>query len=122
MEPSQGIWQDAQFTVHESCELFFFVSNTCLGSVPFDPGMHPEFGYNRHSIAYFCPVCGQVWGRILMLNCKKESTPWTVTFVECEQHGGGSFLDGHRAEGYLYVFPEKVLRRELLLHTKGMIQ
>ena len=113
----RGLWQDAWSTVHEDCEMYFLLGTSSLGSCYYDPGMHPELGYQRNSIAYFCTVCGQVWGRILLLNHKGEAVVWGLTAVPCAQHGSGSFLDGYRAEGLLDLLPQKALQREFNLEV-----
>jgi hypothetical protein len=62
--------------------------------------------YQPHSLAYFCPTCGEVWGRIL---CNGQYAPhWSVEVVPCVRHTTqcvpswgkvpGSFCSSH-AEG-----------------------
>lgn len=48
--------------------------------------------------AYFCPVCGEVWGRRVFL-----TTNLRFRAVErfCEQHGDGSLVSGELEWSYL---------------------
>ena len=117
-----GLWQDSFSTVHEDCEMHFLLGPTSLGFTPYDPGAHPELGFQRNSTAYFCPVCGQVWGRILLLNSKKDAVSWSLTFVPCLAHGSGSFLDGFRAKGLLELLPQKALQREFKMEVERCSQ
>lgn len=85
------------------------------------------------SVAYFCPVCGDIWARALV-----ENTTWRIEATPCESHVfhavssykriPGSFLTstlsaentttGSRAQT-LDVMPNSVLKREFLLSFTG---
>lgn len=43
----------------------YFLGNKHLGSCPNPPTHDPRLLYS-HSIAFFCPKCGEVWGRVII--------------------------------------------------------
>lgn len=66
-------------------------------------------------IAYFCPHCGEVWGReVLAYKFTYSPIPperWMVETRRCAKHGDGLFLTGKDLDN---CSPE-LLRRELSL-------
>lgn len=72
--------------------------------------------YRSRSIAYFCPKCGDIWGRIVI-----DSKDWMVLTVGCEWHPewsfypGGSFIRSWNPR-WPQELPEAVLRREFAIH------
>lgn len=77
--------------------------------------------------AFFCPVCGEIWGRRVMLPAKEstqQSPLWRSEELYCEAHGGGSFfthdyeMEGQASklgEHNSQDFPYEVLKREVIL-------
>lgn len=69
----------------------------------------------RDSEALFCPVCGEIWGRIV----ESLSPQWFTTTRECTRHGrldqdaAGSFIAPWRAT--FEELPSEVLRYETQL-------
>ena len=69
------------------------------------------------SVAFFCPDCGDIWGRVFT-----PSRSWMVATVGCERHpqfpsfhpGGSFILEWNR--GAIDKLPHAVLRREFRLH------
>ena len=85
--------------------------------------------YAVDSIAYFCPTCGDVWGRIV------AGAYWQLLTVPCEQHVPACVASWYKIPGsilipmerkdavgrwgwgaVLEVLPAAVLQRELLIH------
>jgi len=58
---------------------------------------YPESNYScmPRSTAYFCPRCGEVWGRI-MLQHSHAIDSWKVVTRRCEKHGSGFFAPLHK--------------------------
>jgi hypothetical protein len=54
----------------------YFLHNKLLAQATFPCDFTP------HSLAYFCPTCGEVWGRIMIDGGKY----WSVEHVACEKH------------------------------------
>jgi hypothetical protein len=54
----------------------YFVQGKLLGQSEFLCRLPP------HSLAYFCPTCGEVWARIVVT----EASYWSVEHVACEKH------------------------------------
>lgn len=44
--------------------MYYFLGNKHLGSAP-NPPSDPRT-LHEHSIAFFCPHCGEIWGRIIV--------------------------------------------------------
>lgn len=85
--------------------LTFFLGSECLGSMPASPLTDPGAGnsqpiYRKDHTALCCPLCGEIWGRIVT---DKSSGHWTFahrTCRKCDLRDGspwmmqaGSFLD-----------------------------
>lgn len=109
--------------LHETCVLLVFLGKELLGEAHIDPGACPEMGYRRGGVAYFCPVCGSIWGRIVLFGPDGEQREFEVATVACEAHSElwyvpGSFLSGSRCSGYLPYLPDSALRREVQVHLK----
>lgn len=70
--------------------------------------------------AYFCPVCGDLWGRAVM--CYEfEYAPivhgsWVVEKRACVEHGDGQFLYAQLLDSC----DEELIRRELLALLEGV--
>lgn len=54
----------------------YFLQNKLIGQTTFQCEASP------HSLAYFCPTCGEVWGRVVVDGGKY----WSVQHVACEKH------------------------------------
>jgi len=84
------------------------------------------------SLAYFCPVCGDIWARVVV-----EGAGWAVEHAPCEKHKPTGGDDWGRVPGSLLLsqlsskdlstmwqgraienLPESLLARELSLHLK----
>jgi hypothetical protein len=70
------------------------------------------------SIAYFCPECGEIWGRAVF----SPSGPydpivqakWIIETRHCPKHGDGYFLVG-LSDSQLSACSKELLKREALL-------
>ena len=66
-------------------------------------------------IAYFCPYCGEIWGREVLIPQFSyqpiPQQPWVIESRRCAKHGDGLFLTGKPLDN---CSPE-LLRREALL-------
>jgi hypothetical protein len=119
------IFVDNDGTLHEQYRLLVFVDGAFLGESNIDPGSCPDLGYRRSGRAWFCPDCGDVWGRVVLIDSHGEQMPLEVDTVSCARHKDqwetpGSLLSGYRNEGYLRHLPEPALRRELEVNLKQM--
>lgn len=63
---------------------------------------------NFHN-AYFCPKCGEIWARALVMACDLS---WTVTYRYCHHHGDGTLLFPVQ---YEYVYGHGELNRDISL-------
>lgn len=115
-------WIDGLGTAHERCKLLFFVREEFLGEGEYDPGEAAALGYRRGGTLYVCRDCGDIWGRIVVIDSKgKQRHFHEVAVVACEKHHDpydipGSLLSGYRNFGYMHFMPEAVLKREFLKH------
>ena len=73
--------------------------------------------------AYFCPCCGELWGRAIYDHQYDYqpfvATSWVIETRRCAEHGDGSFLSGYNAE-HLPFCSHELLKREatiLCLHN-----
>ena len=95
----------------------FFLGDKFLGAGPAeDYFCHGELR-PPWSIAYFCPVCGTVWARVITTD-----QPFHVYTLSCEAHPSAW---EHEIHGSLWIdwdkdftnsFPPELLRREAILH------
>jgi hypothetical protein len=77
--------------------------------------------------AYFCPVCGEIWGRLIM-NYQFQYSPspnlagtsWAVESRRCAAHGDGQFLTGFREARDLQHCSTDLLRREYFVLSQGL--
>ena len=67
--------------------------------------------------AYFCPVCGEVWAREVLIHHFSYSpippNSWVVETRRCAEHGDGYLLVGK--EAHLQFCSAQLLAREALL-------
>ena len=65
------------------------LGNKCLGKST--RGL--EWTHNQQHVPisrhYFCPVCGEVWAKVVCVDEKSRHHVWTV---HCSDHGTGSLL------------------------------
>lgn len=67
----------------------YFLGQRLLGTSPrqaYWADMQPATCHT----AYLCPVCGEVWGRVLQSD--KSSAEWIAQRRFCVKHGNGSFI------------------------------
>lgn len=118
------IWVDETSGIlHELCTVHVVVGNSLLASFELDPGAWPSLGYRRDSVSFFCPSCGDIWGRLVFVNSKGQQQRFEVVTVACERHPDawqvpGSLLAG-RLEALVHLYPRPVLERELKIYLKG---
>lgn len=86
----------------------YFLGNALLGESP-ALSRWEDSRVNHQNIAYFCPECGDVWGRVF----DERVAGWFATTSYCAAHGGGSFIFPWRNS--FDEFPAEVLRYELNL-------
>jgi hypothetical protein len=60
-----------------------------------------------HSLAYFCPVCGELWARLRQPN----APAWRVIARRCETHGEG-WLSYNCEKGIIPALTTELLIRE----------
>ena len=93
----------------------YFLGNRLLGStsrVQTWDGIQPA-----RSLAYFCPTCGEVWGRLVVA----PSDEWLALSAPCARHPAwlgtvpGSFLRGWNPTG-LAELPDELLPYEFDIH------
>ena len=121
-KPKVGIWVDENGTAHEHCKVLIFIGKDYLGEFPIDGGEWPSLNYFRFGIAYFCGSCGEVWGRLVLVDSRGAHRPFSVVSVACERHYdqwevAGSLLAGPLA-GLLEELPPAALKREVMVHLK----
>lgn len=91
-----------------------FVGNRSLGTFPV-PLFHTDRtgAFPVQSVAYFCPSCGDIWGRIVI----PGSTATQCRYRPCERHGDGRLTQSAwPSEPATYVtpaWPRAALEREL---------
>lgn len=78
-------------------------------------GYHTSMAFHT---AYFCPVCGEIWARVLFqpsFNYEHPEGPvlWSTETRRCAAHGDGYLLVG--LESQLSHIEGRILRREALL-------
>lgn len=120
-----AFWHDDDGTLHDWYKVSIFFGRQFAGAFLIDPGQHPELRFNRRSLAYFCPRCGDVWARLVYASQfpHVETQPFGDPLrVGCLQHGdewelAGSLLSAGM-DTLLPYLPESVLQRELMLHCQ----
>lgn len=105
-------------TMHELCRFDFFVHGEYYGSLQLD-GAEVGIFKRWRSVAYFCPACGEIWGRIVQNREQGVSHFWPVPRA-CEKHTeawevAGSLLDSD-FEAFIPLLPEPLALREAILH------
>lgn len=91
----------------------YFFGLQLLASSPTPARWADEWSpWDNCSIAYFCPGCGEVWGRML-----REGKSWHTVTSPCRAHGstwrvGGLFH--HPWQRILDDFPTEVLTHDFL--------
>jgi hypothetical protein len=89
----------------------WFAENRTLGS-----SEYPNLGFTSFlripkSTAYFCPRCGELWGRV---HLEGIIPSWEVLERACIRHGSG-FLYHPTYEELWPMAPADVMMRELIL-------
>ena len=112
-------WIGQDGTYHEFYSGAIFIGGEYFGPLQYDSG-RADLRWNRNSTAYFCPNCGDIWGRLVMHEASGRPCEFEAVGVSCESHGDrwnvpGSLLMGPR-EALLADLPPLALRREFLLH------
>lgn len=89
----------------------FFVGNSLIGSGPLPSTERPSLGqlHRPGNTAYFCPACGEIWGRIYV----SPKQDYRIKNRFCFTHGSGLFQEESLTEWKHY--PKEVLHRELSL-------
>lgn len=105
----------------------YWEAGTLVGSrTQYCAGYSPTEGEHRSAFwphtAYFCPKCGEIWGRET-LNYQFQYSPipdasWVIETRRCAAHGDGQFLVGKDA--HLTSCSPDLLRREYLVLTQGI--
>lgn len=86
----------------------YFLGNALLGTSQAVPRWD-DWKVHHNNIAYFCPDCGEVWGRVM----DDRLAGWWPQTAHCSKHGGGSFISPWRNQ--FEELPPEVLHYELLL-------
>lgn len=111
-------YTDKDGTMHDQWKVSIFADGQYWGSFIYDPGNYPGLGWNRQSIAFFCPSCGDTWGRLAYEG--RHKAPWRVESVACRKHYDqwnipGSILSA-RMDELLPLLPDMAVAREFQLH------
>lgn len=112
---------DGGGTAHETFLVAAFIGARKIGEFSYDPGAHPNLGYRRNSIAYFCPHCIDIWARLIYTNSNKVVQAAECIRVSCAKHHdhwntAGSLLAA--PYGSLWeVLPFSLLLREFQIYT-----
>lgn len=90
-------------------ETFFFVDNQLIGQGPLPEEVSEKLGQvdRPGNKAYFCPACGEVWGRMYV----KRKQDYVIRNRFCVHHGSGLFQDN--SSPLWRYYPKEVLAREL---------
>lgn len=112
-------WVDEAGTLHEECKLIFSVGGLELGDILFDPGHAATLQWRRCGICYFCRHCGDIWGRMTLIDSKGVQMPFDVLEVSCKNHPdqwqvAGSFIARNLAP-LIRFLPPAVAKWELEL-------
>lgn len=115
-------WVDGDGTLHEWYRVLVFIGREFLGEFQLDPGDHPELGYRRTGVAYYCWHCGEVWARLVFIDSAGRRSPLNVEQISCEKHYdqwqiAGSLL-GARLEGILPYLPAAAVKREFRIYLQ----
>lgn len=118
---SKGYWVE-DGTAHEDCQVLVVIRGAVLGSFRIDPGQWPSLRFFREGTVYFCPDCGDIWGRLVLIGHDGKAKGFECRRVSCEKHYDqwnipGSILAGELVD-LLDLLPPEVLRREALLHLR----
>lgn len=102
---------------------------------PAGQGVMPNFIYGNREVAapqskcFFCPACGDIWARMVLLEPGKHSY-FTLEWRKCEKHEangprafdlpGSLWLDWN--VDYTDNLPPAILQREFDLHIKHYLK
>lgn len=70
----------------------FFLGGAFLGQSPRDSAWYHEQAGPPLSLAYFCPQCGEVWGRAVVTRADGVQIPFHVVTRECATHSPASHI------------------------------
>lgn len=112
-------YTDPDGTYHEIYRADLFLGAAYLGQFEFDSG-RADLRWPRRSVAYFCPECGDVWGRMVFTDTAGRTRLFEVVHVACERHLDqwevpGSFLIP-RLLPLIDLFPPAAAKREAVVH------
>jgi predicted RNA-binding Zn-ribbon protein involved in translation (DUF1610 family) len=112
-------WVDPDGTLHEVYSGAILVGGEFLGPISYDSG-RADLRWQRSSLAYFCPKCGEVWARLAVADSRGVQQDFLCVHVSCEHHDSrwhvpGSLLVDH-AEQLFEDFPPDAVAREFRLH------
>ena len=118
------IWVDHSGTLHEQYQCLVLLGQDFAGDFSFDPGEHPALRYRRTGFAYFCPHCGDIWARIVLVDSLGRQRHFQTEQVACEKHSdqwntpGSLIIRG--LEGLVDILPLPILSREFMLYVKEL--
>jgi len=112
-------WTDPDGTLHEIYTGTLIAEGEFLGQFSYDSGQ-AAYKWDRNSLAYFCPQCGEIWGRVVATNARGEQQLFRIIASSCPRHHDhwgvpGSFLR-ESFEGRLDDLPAEALQREFQIH------
>jgi hypothetical protein len=89
----------------------FFTGNKLLGTSNLPASIYLKVGQNDtpKNTAYFCPACGDIWGRIVV----SDKQDYFLKNRFCTEHGSGLFQE--YSSPMWHHYPKEVLYRELNL-------
>lgn len=95
-----------------SSKTHYFLGTQLLATTHIRP-MWDDSTISFSSTAYFCPVCGEVWARIMI-----EGAEWLPTNSPCPKHTNGLRKGGYFIAPWRKTYwelPQEVLKYELQL-------
>lgn len=72
-----------------------------------------ECDFSPHSHAFFCPTCGEVWGRVIVLQ-----SGWQIHIVPCIKHTRSCVSDWSKVPGTItspFLLPRDLSKMEWAL-------
>jgi hypothetical protein len=123
---SSTLWTGPDGTLHERYHVLVLVGHDLLGEFYFDPGSHPELGYRRSGVAYYCSWCGDVWARLVFVDSRGTQASLDAETIACEKHAdqwnlAGSLL-AQRLEELIQVLPPAAVKREFEIHLRHYLK
>ncbi|MBV5322705.1 MAG: hypothetical protein JZU60_02585 [Ilumatobacteraceae bacterium] len=118
-------YTDGDGTLHEIYTGAVIVNGDYLGPISYDSG-RADLRWQRSSLAYFCPKCGDVWGRIAMSDSRGAQQSFLCVHVACAEHKDpwhvpGTLLVDH-VKQLLDELPPRAIQYELTVQINHALK